>query len=58
MIDKDLVIKKLEDLQREVSRIEFSHRFNDKTIEAAASARVHVENLINSIIVFESGDDE
>lgn len=58
MIDKELVLKKLEDLQREVSRIEFSHTFNKETVEAAASARVHVENLINSIIVFESGDNE
>lgn len=46
MIDKDIVIKKLEDLTREIARIEFSHDFEPQSIEAAIKARMAVETLV------------
>lgn len=49
MIDKDIVIKKLEDLSREVARIEFSHDYHQLTIEAAIFSRRSVEDLIRRL---------
>lgn len=49
MIDKDITIKKLEDLCREVARIEFSHDFEPFTIECAIKSRKEVEELINQV---------
>lgn len=53
MIDKDLVIKRLEDLCREVARIEFSHDFHTITIECAIRSRREVEALIKQLILEE-----
>lgn len=46
MIDKDITIKKLEDLCREVARIEFSHDFHPHTVECAIKSRREIETLI------------
>lgn len=49
MIDKEITIKKMEDLQREVARVEFSHDFLPETIEAAIICRKKVEDLIYNL---------
>lgn len=49
MIDKQLVINRLQDLCREVARIEFSHDYNDFTVECAIKSRKQVEELINQL---------
>ena len=49
MIDKKLVISKLEDLCREVSRVEFSHDYKPFTVECAVKSRMQIEELINQL---------
>lgn len=49
MIDKQITIKRLEDLQREVARIEFSCTFKPGTVEAAIKARISVETLMRAL---------
>lgn len=49
MIDKDITIKRLEELCREVARIEFSHDFSKESIEGAICSRIQIERLIESL---------
>lgn len=49
MTDLQLIIRRLEDLQREVARIEFSHDFSSVAVECAIKARKEVENLIREL---------
>lgn len=49
MFDKQITIKKLEDLNREVARIEFSCGFHHLTIEAAIVARQSIERLMKQL---------
>ena len=58
MIDLDITIKRLEDLTREVARIEFSHDFGVNAVECAIKARKEVESLIYELRGLEIDDDE
>ena len=47
MIDKKITINKIEDLLREVARVEFSNDFPRNITDTAMTARVGVELLVN-----------
>lgn len=46
MIDKKVTYNKIEDLLREVARIEFSMDYDIASVVAASNARKSVENLL------------
>lgn len=47
MIDKKLAINKIEDLLREVARVEFCNDYDRKVTNIATTARIGVEFLLN-----------
>ena len=49
MIDLDITLKRLEDLKREVERIEFSHSFIPEMVEQSIKCRRELEPLIEMI---------
>ena len=49
MIDIDITLKRLEDLRREVERIEFSHSFIPEIVEQAIKCRRELEPLIEMV---------
>lgn len=49
MIDKKITYNKIEDLLREVARIEFSMEYDVSSTVAASNARKSVENLLKII---------
>lgn len=47
MSDVNLIIKRLEDINREITRIEFSKDYDEDIIQAAINARDSVETLMD-----------